>query len=76
MELSIHLNDKKLKIDDVVFKKMSFIYNALQDGWSVKKKKESYIFSKTHEGKKEIFLDSYLSKFIQDNVDLNNILNS
>ena len=55
---------------------MSFIYNALEQGWSVTKKQEAYVFSKNHEGKKEIFLDSYLQKFMQSNMDINKILTS
>ena len=47
--------------------KMAFIHNALENGWSVKKSKESYVFTKKHEGKKEMFSDSYLSTFVKDN---------
>ena len=38
----------------------------------VKKSKDSYIFSKNHEKKKEIFLDSYLASFMKDNLNINN----
>ena len=65
MDLHINIDDnKEHKIDMVTFQKMSFIYNAIQEGWSVTKKQEAYVFSKNHEGKKEIFLDSYLHKII------------
>ena len=47
--------------------KMAFINNALENGWSIKKNNESYIFSKKHEGKKEMFSDSYLSTFVKEN---------
>ena len=53
---------------------MAFLYNALNEGWSVKKRKESYIFTKNHEGKKEVFLDSYLLSFMKNNNDLNKLL--
>jgi len=46
---------------------MVFIYNALETGWSVKKKGGCYVFKKRHENDKEVYLDSYLSKFIDDN---------
>jgi hypothetical protein len=49
-------------------RKMIFIINALEDGWAIKKVNNSFIFSKKHEGKKEIFLDSYLEKFIEGNM--------
>ena len=54
--------------------KMGFIHNALESGWSVKKNKESYIFTKKHEGKKEMFSDSYLSTFVKDNLEMANTI--
>jgi hypothetical protein len=44
--------------------KVKFIMNALEDGWSIKKRDDSYIFTKKHENKREIFCESYLEKFI------------
>jgi len=37
--------------------KLLFISNALNEGWSVRKNKEKYIFTKNHDNKKEVFLD-------------------
>lgn len=67
-------NDNSLEIDKIKFQKMVFLYNALDNGWSIKKRKDSYIFTKNHEGKKEVFDDSYLSMFMKDNIDINKIL--
>jgi hypothetical protein len=47
---------------------MLFVINALEDGWSVKKEGDKYIFKKKHENKKEIFMKSYLEKFIYKNM--------
>ena len=47
--------------------KKDFIYNALEDGWNITKKNDCYIFRKKHEQKKEVYLDSYLTKFIEKN---------
>ena len=52
---------------------MAFIYNALENGWKVKKNGDCYVFTKNHGGKKEIFLDSYLKKFVKMNLDLENL---
>jgi hypothetical protein len=52
---------------------MIFIFNALENGWTIKKKNKKYIFSKNHEGKKEIFSEDYLTSFIKDNSNINNI---
>jgi hypothetical protein len=52
---------------------MNFIYNALENGWKVEKKNHLYIFKKNHEGKKEVYLDDYLARFMQDNFDMSTI---
>ena len=67
-------NDQTIKIDNIKFQKMIFIFNALEEGWSIKKKEDSFIFTKKHEGKKEVFLDSYLTNFMKSNLDLKKIL--
>jgi hypothetical protein len=75
MEIEINIGNEQCKeINNIKFKKMLFLYNAINNGWSVKKRNDSYIFTKNHEGKKEIFNDSYLSIFMKDNMDINNIL--
>jgi hypothetical protein len=45
--------------------------NALDNGWKVKKRKDTYIFTKKHEGRKEIFKDGYLESFISENLKCN-----
>jgi hypothetical protein len=50
------------------FQKMMFIANALEQGWSVKKSNDSFIFSKKHENKREIFQEEYLERFILENM--------
>jgi|TARA_Y100000992_G_scaffold84511_1_gene54038 hypothetical protein len=67
-----------LNIDVIKLHKMALIYNSLEDGWTVKKStdKDVYIFTKKHGGKKEIFLDSYLRRFMEDNINIDNIINS
>ena len=57
---------------NITIQKMKFIYNALENGWSIKKKKDLYIFTKNHEGKKEVLLDEYLKRFMVTNMDFNN----
>lgn len=45
-----------------------FIMNALENGWKVKKRKGTYIFSKKHEGRKEYFKRGYLETFLTENM--------
>jgi hypothetical protein len=57
-------------MDSITLQKMIFIYNSINKGWKVHKKENSYIFSKKHENKKEVFLDDYLKKFILENYNI------
>jgi hypothetical protein len=59
-----------MSIDVITFQKMNFIMNAIETGWSVKKNDGNYIFSKKHEGKREVFMSDYLEKFIDKNMKL------
>ena len=58
------------EINHIKLQKMAFIYNALEDGWTINKKNDCYIFKKSHEGKKEVYLDDYLRRFMKDNFNL------
>lgn len=71
MELCIEEND--LKISKKSFQKMIFLMNALENGWKIYKKEGLYVFSKKHNNKKEIFDDNYLSSFIEENINFENI---
>ena len=68
------LENSNLKVDAIKFQKMILIYNSVEQGWTVKKRGDSYTFSKNHEGKKEVLEESYLLKFMKNNLDLNRIL--
>ena len=78
MDIKINLDSLKdlenVKIDAIQFQKMMLLYNAIESGWSVKKRNESYVFTKNHEGKKEVLEDSYLTKFMRANLDISKII--
>ena len=65
---------RRLEIDIIQLHKMAFVYNAINDGWKVEMRDDKYVFSKRHEGKKEIYLDSYLERFVENNVDISKLL--
>jgi len=54
-------------LDDQTVNKMIFLYNAVDKGWTVKRKGDKYIFVKKHEGKREILHDSFLERFVEEN---------
>ena len=60
-------------LDPLVVQKMTFLYNALENGWTIKKRNNLYVFTKNHEGKKEVLLDDYLKRFMLDNLDISKI---
>ena len=64
----------KTNIDKTTLHKMILLFNALEEGWTIHRNNQAYVFSKNHEGKKEILLDSYLLKFMKTNLDLSKIL--
>ena len=72
MNINVEISEK-MQVDNFILQKMAFIYNALESGWDIKKNQDKYIFSKNHEGKKEVYLDSYLRQFIETNLSINNM---
>ena len=77
MDITINLQsleNEDLKVDAIKFQKMLFLFNTIEQGWSVKKQNNSYIFKKNHEGKKEILEESYLSKFMKTNFDISKVI--
>jgi len=68
------VNDPNVEIDGIKLQKMMILFNAIEDGWSVKKKQDSYVFTKKHEGRREILHDSYLLTFMKTNLDINKII--
>ncbi len=55
--MNIDINSKE-------FSKIMFIYNAIEDGWKVKKKDDLYYFSKQTSKEQCIYTEKYLEKFI------------
>ena len=62
----INTIENKDDVNGMVLQKMKFIMNALNNGWTIKKEKTKFIFTKPHEGKKEIFSDTYLLTFMEE----------
>ena len=75
MNIEIKLPNEII-LDNYTVQKMIFINNALESGWSIKKVAEKYIFSKRHENKREVYLDSYLETFLNNNMKIQNYCNN
>jgi len=65
----IHIQDipTNIQISKKQFQKMTFLCNALEHGWAIKKSQDSYIFTKKHENRREIFQENYLETFLVTN---------
>jgi hypothetical protein len=72
MEVSRNNDLSGLNFENTQIQKMVFIFNAVNDGWTVKKLDvDTYEFNMdTEKIKKEIVLDDYLKKFIRNNLDV------
>ena len=42
------LENNNIKIDVIQFQKMLLLFNSIEEGWSVKKRKYDYVFTKNH----------------------------
>jgi hypothetical protein len=69
-EMSHKTFQNHVEMSHKTFQKMVFIINAIEQGWSVNKIQQSYIFTKKHENKKEVFQEDYLDKFVESNLNL------
>lgn len=56
--------------------KMTFIYNAVMNGWTVKKLKNNNFefMNNKEELKKEFYLDNFLEDFINSNFNIDKII--
>ena len=68
------MQTEEIQVNKKSFQKILFLTNAIENGWTVKKTKDSYVFKKKHENKREILNDEYLEKFIDSNLDINMLL--
>ncbi len=44
MDVDINIDTNNMKIDCIMLQKMIFLYNALDKGWTIKKKKKRICF--------------------------------
>ena len=74
MDVDVKVNVNQIEIDKIKFQKMLFLNTALENGWTIKKRNKSYIFTKNHENRKEIFDEAYLGTFVKEQTDMNRLL--
>ena len=62
------MNNETVQMSKPQLQKMLFIINALEQGWTIKKSHDSYIFTKKHENRREVFQENYLDDFLWGNL--------
>ena len=67
MELEMPDSMETSNLEKPLLRKLMFLSNALDKGWSIKKDKESYVFTKKHENRREVFKENYLENFLVSN---------
>ena len=75
--MDIHVNDcQETTIDPIKLHKMGVFIQCFRKWMDYQKNNNAYIFTKNHEGKKEVFLDDYLKGFMKENFDMKKILDN
>tara|TARA_Y100000385_G_C13017959_1_gene604758 strand:- start:143 stop:376 length:234 start_codon:yes stop_codon:yes gene_type:complete len=61
---------KKLRLDQKNLYKMYFIFNAILEGWTVRKinNNKFEFINKIEKCKKEIYLENYVNTFVTENL--------
>lgn len=71
MEITLELdNSTVVQLQTKSFQEMIILFNAINDGWTINKIDRTYVFSKRHENKKEIFHEDYLATFLSSYLSL------
>lgn len=78
MDLSSIPKDFDFDLNLLSLHKMLFIYNAVLNGWTVKKLPNNKFEFKKHKDdvKKELYLDTYLDHFTKSNLNIDHIINN
>jgi len=55
------------QFDLLTKQKMLFIFNSLENGWTVSKCDDNYVFTKKHNNSSEVLSEHFLKSFILNN---------
>ena len=47
---------------------MHFVMNTLENGWTIRKKNDNFVFRKKHKNRDEVYSDDYLINFLKINI--------
>lgn len=65
------IENQKIDINNEIKNKiyvMNFVMNTLENGWTIRKKNDNFVFRKKHKNRDEVYSDDYLINFLKINV--------
>jgi|TARA_Y100000389_G_C17466334_1_gene525972 hypothetical protein len=65
------MHKQTIEVDTTDHKKLAklqFIHNALEKGWSVRKREANYVFRKRHNGEIRVFQKSFIEEFVREHL--------
>jgi hypothetical protein len=68
------IENQKIDINTEVKNKiyvMHFVMNTLENGWTIRKKNDNFVFRKKHKNRDEVYSDDYLINFLKINIKIN-----
>lgn len=69
--LKYMIENQKIDINSEIKNKiyvMHFIMNTLENGWTIRKKNDNFVFRKKHKNRNEVYSDDYLINFLKINI--------
>ena len=71
MALKYIIENQKIDINSEIKNKiyvMHFVMNTLENGWTIRKKNDNFVFRKKHKNRNEVYSDDYLINFLKINI--------
>jgi len=71
MALKYMIENQKIDINSEIKNKiyvMHFVMNTLENGWTIRKKNDNFVFRKKHKKRNEVYSDDYLINFLKINI--------
>ena len=71
MALKYMIENQKIDINSEIKNKiyvMHFVMNTLENGWTIRKKNDNFVFRKKHKNRNEVYSDDYLINFLKINI--------
>jgi hypothetical protein len=65
------IENQKIDINSEIKNKiyvMHFVMNTLENGWTIRKKNDTFVFRKKHKNRDEVYSDDYLINFLKINI--------